>query len=78
MVLYLRAGYEPGSSVLNTLESGEKMIGNAVQLSLSIVKARCHVRVFFFTVKMISNSSIPTVVMEMCHATNMLHMVVHT
>ena len=47
VVVFLRSGYEPGSSGLYTLESGEQMIGNAVQQALSIVTARCHVRGFF-------------------------------
>ena len=40
MVMFLLSGYEPGSSVLHSLESGEKMVGNAVQQAVSIVKAR--------------------------------------
>ena len=37
---FLCSGYEPCSSVLHFLESGEKMVGNAVQQAVSIVNAR--------------------------------------
>ena len=43
MVVFLRSGYEPDSSVLHSFGSGEKKVRNAVQQAVSIVKARRHV-----------------------------------
>ena len=44
MVVFRRFGYEPGSSVLFSLEFGKKVFGNAVQQAISVVKARRSVR----------------------------------
>ena len=40
MVVFLRSGCETGSSVLHSLESSEKMVRNAIQRAVSIVRAR--------------------------------------
>ena len=40
MVVFLRSGYETGSSLLYYLESGEKIVGNGVQQAVSIVNAK--------------------------------------
>ena len=80
VVVFLRSGFETDSSVCYSLESGEKMVGNAVQQAVPIVKARHHVgmdhKLCGFPVKKISNSS-KTVEMEIFHTTNVLHVVVH-
>ena len=80
-VVFLRSGYETSSSVLHCLESNEKMIGNAVQQAVSIVKAIHHVGMNHnfcgFPVKKISNSS-NEVEIEICHTTNVFHVVLHT
>ena len=57
-----------------TLESGEKMVGNAVQQGVSIVKARRSFHFYGFSVKKISNSS-NTVEMEICLTTSLLQVV---
>ena len=44
MVAFPRFGYEPGCSVLYSLEFG-KMVGNAVQQAVPVVKARRNVRI---------------------------------
>ena len=43
MVGLLCFGYKPGSSVLYYLESGKKVVGNAVELVASIVDAKRNV-----------------------------------
>ena len=61
MIVFLRSGYETGSSVLHSLESSDRMVGNAVQQAVSIFKARRHIGInhtfYGFPVKQISNSS---------------------
>ena len=44
MVVFPRFGYEPCSSVLYSLEFCKKVVGNAVQQAVSVVKARRNVR----------------------------------
>ena len=36
IVMFLRCGYETGSSVLQSLESSEKMVGNPVQQAVAL------------------------------------------
>ena len=43
MVVFLHSGYEPSWRVLYSLESDDKLIGNAVQKAISIAKARHHI-----------------------------------
>ena len=43
VVVFLRSGYETGSSILHSLECRDQMVGNTVQQAVSIVKARRHV-----------------------------------
>ena len=42
MVVY-RSGYATGSSVLQSLESAKKIVGNPVQHAVSITKVRRHI-----------------------------------
>ena len=64
VVVFLCSCYEPGSSILHSLESGDKMVGNAVQQADSNVKTRRNVGMNHtfgsFPVKQILNSWDPT------------------
>ena len=80
MVVFLRFGYEPGSSVLYSLEFGKKMVGNAAQQAVSVVKARRNVsmnhNLCCFPIEKISDFS-NTMDMEIGYTTNVLHLVIH-
>ena len=80
MVVFPRFGYEPGSSVLYSLEFGKKVVGNAVQQAVSVVKARRNVSMNHnfcgFQIEKISDFS-NTMDMEIGYKTNVLHLVIH-
>ena len=80
MVVFPRFGYEPGSSVLYSLEFGKEVVGNAVQQAISVVKARCYVRMNHhfccFPIEKVSDFS-NTMDMEIRYTANVLYLVVH-
>ena len=78
MVVFPRFGYEPGSSVLYSLEFGKKMVGNAVLQALSVVKARRNVNhnLCCFPIEKVSDFS-NTMDMEIGCTANVLHLVIH-
>ena len=80
MVVFPRFGYEPGSSVLYYLEFGKKVVGNAVQHAISVVKARRNVRMnqnlCCFPIEKVSDFP-NTMDMEIRYTANVLYLVVH-
>ena len=80
MVVFPRFGYEPGSSVLYSLELCKKVVGNAVQQAVSVVKARRNVRMNHdlccFPIEKVSVFS-NTMDIEVRDTANVLRLVVH-
>ena len=80
MVVFPRFGYELGSSVLYSLEFGKKVVGNAIEQAVSVVKARRNVRMndnlCCFPIEKVSDFS-NTMDMEIRYTANVLHLVVH-
>ena len=80
MVVFPRFGYEPGSSVLYSLEFGKEVVGNAAQQAISVVKARRYVRMNHnfccFPIEKVSDFS-NTMDMDIRYTANVLYLVVH-
>ena len=80
MVVFPRFGYEPGSSVLYSLEFCKKVVGNAVQQAVSVVKVRRNVRMNHdfccFPIEKVSDFS-NAMDIEIRYTANVLHLVGH-